>query len=145
MDDAIIQDFRFQPAAMLQGAKDPRNLGNLFQVAARFEKPQPTHDHAPDGEFAVKQVNERDAPGNDITPRLVGKHLRAKLSSSKFESFFFDEGYGFVWPFGFNPRIAKETVSLQAAVRESFYLSHVDHSARRFGRNVKSGNPSLPC
>jgi len=130
---------------MFQSAEDSRKLGNFLQMAARLEEPKPTHDHAPDSELAMEQIDERHTPGNNIAPGLVGEHLRAKLSRSEFESFFFDEGYGFVRPFGFNPRVAKETVSFQAAVCEGFYLRHGDHRVCGFGCNVKECNLSLPC
>jgi len=124
---AIVQDCRFQTASVFQSAEDARNLGNLLQVAAGFKESEATHDDATDCKFAVDQVNERHAAGDDITAGFIGEHFRAELSRGEFESFLLDEGYGFVRPLGFKPRIAKETVSFETTVGEGLYLGYGDH------------------
>ena len=130
---------------MFQGTKYSGDFRDLFQMAARLKEPDAAHDHTADGEFAIQEFYKRDTAGDDITPRLIAKRLRAQLGRGRLESLLFDEAYSLVGPVGRFPRFAKKAVTFQAAVRKGADFGASDHWLGWFWSDVKRENLTLPA
>jgi hypothetical protein len=112
-------------------------------MAAGLEQANAAHAHVADSEFLPKQLDERHATGDNIAPGQNADSADIDLLGGKLQNLFLDETYCFVGSLYRIPGVAKESITLQTAIRECSHSGDRNHRLRRLRRDEDL--LTLPC
>src|SRR5678810_921612 len=78
-NNTVAQNRRFEPTAMIERLEDSRQLGDLYQMTARFEKTNAAHPYVTDHKLSVQQIDKRNASSNNVAPGFLRDRFESEF------------------------------------------------------------------